>query len=151
VNAAAAADTSEPNWQRKLISRKSNFTGAPFEVDGQTRVDVHDGFAKFCGIGMGLALIACEELRAMVDRGIVREQTHRSATETVDYRVFGFFNRKQDEAGNLVSEDLSFCLRWRECGGEILAMLDEPIFHVGSHAFIGLFSEGLNSAERRNR
>jgi hypothetical protein len=143
INAAAAADKSEPNWQRKLISRQAAFTGTPFEVDGAARIEAREGFAKFYGVGMGLTLIASEALRTMVERGLVSEQRQKMSAQEIDYPVYGFFNRMHDDAGNLISEDFSFCLRWQQCGGEIFALLNEPIFHVGTHAFVGLFMDKI--------
>ncbi len=147
INAAASADKNEANWQRRLISRQAVFTGTPFEVDGIAQIELRQGFAKFLAIGMGLALIACEALKTMVERKTAAEQRHKISAHEIDYPVYGFFNRLHDQAGNLMSEDVSFCMRWRQCGGEILAMLDEPIFHVGQHNFIGLFAEKLSARE----
>ncbi len=145
---AAAADTREADWARKFISRHMQFTGNPLTVDGQPRIEVHNGFARYHSIGMGLALIAREVLQQIVDRALAVRQRGTLFTNRTEYPIYGFFNRLTDAEGNLAAEDYSFCHRWQQCGGEVWVMLDEPIFHVGTYAFIGNFMDAMPTADR---
>jgi hypothetical protein len=58
-------------------------------------------------------------------------------------RVFQAFESLPDETGVHLSEDLSFCERWRRIGGEIWACVDETITHVGRMAFEGRYLDRL--------
>jgi hypothetical protein len=55
-----------------------------------------------------------------------------------DRSVYNFFGARPEDAtkGEHVSEDISFCRRWRvDCGGEIWALLDAKIGHIGDYAY----------------
>jgi hypothetical protein len=41
--------------------------------------------------------------------------------------------------GARLSEDFSFCRRWRDCGGEVWARADKPVTHIGMHRFQARF------------
>ena len=41
----------------------------------------------------------------------------------------------------MLSEDFSFCQRWRQCGGEVWASATHTIQHIGNHAFEGNFHD----------
>jgi hypothetical protein len=92
---------------------------------------------------MGVTLIACDALRQIVEQGHATQQRGTLHTGYAEHPVYGFFNRLQDADGNLIAEDLSFCDRWRRCGGEIWVLLDEPIFHIGTYDYIGVFMDQL--------
>jgi hypothetical protein len=132
-------ELSKPGWERRAISRNTGFIGDPLD----DKIEVTGGFARFRAVGMGLCLIACEALRTMIERGRLAAQTPVTARAT--FPVYGFFDRIMVTATPM-AEDYSFCRRWAGCGGEVWAMLDEPIFHVGSHRFIGSFMDKISDA-----
>lgn len=125
-------------WQRAIISRHMQFSGDPLKVDGRIKIEQHDGFAIFQGIGMGLTLISCDALRQIVDKNLVHRQIE---VGKVTYAVYGFFDRQRHSNGDLYGEDYSFCLRWQKCDGEIWALLDEPILHVGAYNYVGIYPQ----------
>jgi hypothetical protein len=127
-----------PGWERRAISRHTTFIGDPLET-----IEVAGGFARFRAVGMGLCLIASTALRTMIERAALTPQSPVTARAT--YPVYGFFDRITFN-GTPMAEDYSFCHRWAGCGGEVWAMVDEPIFHVGSHRFIGSFMEKISGA-----
>jgi hypothetical protein len=43
--------------------------------------------------------------------------------------------------GSRLSEDFSFCHRWRQCDGQIWASVAHPITHVGLHRFKARYSD----------
>jgi len=130
-------ELSAPGWERRAISRNTGFIGDP--LDG--KIEVTGGFARFRAVGMGLCLIACEALRTMIERAALAPQTPVTARAT--FPVYGFFDRIMVKTTPM-AEDYSFCHRWASCGGEVWAMLDEPIFHIGSHRFIGSFMDKIS-------
>jgi hypothetical protein len=50
-------------------------------------------------------------------------------------RVLQCFEPLADDNGVALSEDISFCRRWRAIGGEIWAMFDHMIGHTGPYTF----------------
>ncbi len=50
-------------------------------------------------------------------------------------RLIGAFDKMKDPNGRPLSEDYSFCERWRQCGGEIWAGVEHQIGHVGSFTY----------------
>jgi len=50
-------------------------------------------------------------------------------------RVLQCFESLSDEAGIGMSEDVSFCRRWRSIGGEIWATFDPRVGHIGPYLF----------------
>jgi hypothetical protein len=43
--------------------------------------------------------------------------------------------------GGRLSEDFSFCHRWRKCNGEIWARADKSLTHIGLHRFESRYSD----------
>lgn len=74
------------------------------------------------GVGMGVTLVkraVFETLKASV-----------GTRHCADREVYKFFSPIDD-----LSEDLSFCKRWRDTGGEIIALLNENVGHVGQFTY----------------
>jgi hypothetical protein len=49
--------------------------------------------------------------------------------------VLQCFDHAYDENGVAMSEDVSFCRRWQDAGGELWAVFDETVGHVGPFVF----------------
>ena len=94
------------------------------------------GVAKVAGIGMGLALIQ----RVVFDT-LAPTVTKRMARGK---ETLGFFDCIMESYGPL-SEDLSFCRRWREAGHEVLAIVDEDVGHVGEITYRRSYVEHLKA------
>jgi hypothetical protein len=50
-------------------------------------------------------------------------------------RMLKLFNKMKDPNGRPLSEDYSFCERWRQCGGEVWCGVDYPIGHIGNFTY----------------
>jgi hypothetical protein len=84
--------------------------------------EVVDGLCRVAGVGMGLCLIERGVFEALAATGRIRAEA--GAT--------GFFD-PLTTADGILSEDLAFCHRWRTlCGGEVWALVDHEIGHVGT-------------------
>lgn len=102
--------------------------------EGHSIKDVKHGFMRATDLGAGVMLIS----RAVVDLLIARMPelcdtlpsvlTH--ATPFKLHRLIRAFDPIKDGTRRL-SEDVSFCHRYIECGGEIWANVDHKISHVG--------------------
>jgi hypothetical protein len=108
-----------------------NFKGE----DGQ--VNVRNGFAQASAIGTGFMLItrsalirlreAYPELRSWVDD---------ADRESGNY--YGFFDCMiEPKTGASLSEDLAFCKRWSDIGGEIWVDTQSKLSHTGPTTYYG--------------
>lgn len=85
------------------------------------------------GIGTGIMLIKREVLLRL-------REAHPQATAPVPgerRRMHSFFELERDEHGNPLSEDISFCRRWRAIGGKVHGAPWFEVGHLGTHEFRG--------------
>lgn len=98
-----------------------------------------DGTMKVKRIGTGVMLVATSALSKLVDTGQIRVDS--SSGEP----IYGFFDKLTQPDGRRIGEDHSFCDRWRTlCGGDIFALIDEPIGHINKMMHQGRFLDYLN-------
>jgi hypothetical protein len=60
-----------------------------------------------------------------------------------DGPVLQCFTPLQSPSGEFLSEDVSFCERWLQAGGEIWSCVDENIVHVGQRRHFGTYATRL--------
>jgi hypothetical protein len=102
-----------------------------FVVSHEASLRIEAGVCKVNGIGMGLCLIERGALVRLVETGTIRSEKSPLFSNFLTGLTYGFFDPM-----NGLSEDLSFCQRWRTtCGGEIHAVVDEVIGHTGPMQF----------------
>jgi hypothetical protein len=77
-------------------------------------------------IGMGLTLIARSVFESMISK-------NAALSSPRGYRFFDRLDGPDAQHG----EDFSFCIRWRQTGGEIFALKLPGVRHVGKMAFTG--------------
>lgn len=109
-------------------------------------ISVVDGFARATFVGAGALLIrrtAFETLMAHFPElsGVGYSPDYYPGS----HPNWGFFNPIVQENGRFTSEDISFCRRWIQVGGEIWADVTGTISHVGLHSFSGSFLQTWNS------
>jgi hypothetical protein len=114
---------------------------------GQKQVQIERGFCKVSTIGTGLMLIRRDVLVRMSEEGSLRRyitgfpynQWHKQT------QYWGFFD-PLEENGMQFGEDYSFCRRWVQgCGGDILALVDEEISHIGPLPVLGRYIDKLKT------
>jgi len=101
------------------------------------------GFLEVEGCGTGLLLIRrdcivqmLKKLPELVDS---RSKVPKIIEKNLDRLIRGFDNLHVD--GRRLSEDYSFCHRWRRlCGGEIWANVNHVITHIGLRRFDAKFT-----------
>jgi hypothetical protein len=119
---------------------------------GRQKIDVADGLSRVAGLGMGLCLIARKVLADLVATG--KLEKHEDFSKGAKFNagalagpLYGFFDQMGSVDGPL-SEDLAFCERWRTlCGGDVWALVDERIGHIGSMEFIVPYIERLKQGQ----
>jgi hypothetical protein len=97
-----------------------------------------DGLCRIAAIGFGFVLIRRDCLEKMKPNAPVYYSGFASAD------VSGFFQLIMKE-NKLVHEDYSFCQRWREVGGEVIAYADADIKHIGTFNFGVPFSHAARA------
>lgn len=118
------------------------FAGSGF---GDQELERRGQFVCVEGVGMGVTLIRRDAIAKMVSalpeivdpRMATFPQRHAMGANPPD-RLIRAFDKINIDSGWL-SEDFSFCRRWRECGGEIWASIMHPITHVGPYPFTGRY------------
>lgn len=102
--------------------------------EGHGMKDVHNGFMQATGLGCGVMMIQREVIRRMIEKfpELIDETDSYllRASEGKLKRMLRVFDKIRTQELRL-SEDMSFCQRWRECGGDIWANVAHTISHVG--------------------
>ena len=120
------------------------------EADEEGVAEVVNGFARAVSVGAGIMLVRRDVfLRLMACfphlEGGGFEPSWQPALSDMNW---GFFNSVEGENGFPLSEDLSFCRRWREAGGEIWADVQNDIQHIGRFTYAGNYLDFLKARSR---
>lgn len=108
-------------------------------AEGHSIKDVVEGFLPASDLGGGLMMInrclVAELLRQKPELSDPHSWLLAGVAKPFGLtRIIRAFDTIIDERGGRVrrlSEDVSFCHRWRECGGEVWANVNHSISHVG--------------------
>lgn len=98
-------------------------------------------FMKVAGLGMGCFLIRRDAIDLMIQKMpemIDARMKFHAAKDMLGGRIiraFDGFDNPDDRAAGRMSEDLSFCCRWRQCGGEVWANIGHTIEHMGIYSY----------------
>lgn len=76
-----------------------------------------------------------EKYPELIDTRLKLHPAGETLRQAGTQRLFRFFEKLDLPDRGVVSEDLSFCIRWRECGGQVWAAIGHRISHVGPHDF----------------
>ena len=133
--------------QRKMpLSWAGSGTGA---AETQRRGD----FMKVEGVGFGCTLIRRDVITKMIEKFPELIDTRLSlhpAGETLRQagttRLLRFFEKLDIKERGWVSEDLSFCIRWGQCGGEVWAAIGHKMSHVGPYDYSGRYLDCVEAA-----
>lgn len=86
-------------------------------------------------MGTGFMMIKRVVFEAMIDQGAQKYTDAIGLSDAENNHQYDFFNCTIDSQGRYLTEDWSFCRRWRELGGTIWADTSIPLVHVGYHRF----------------
>lgn len=85
---------------------------------GNKNAEIRDGITQCEGVGFGVMLI------------------QRPVLETMTAKFPALFDTRSEDVDQERGEDYTFCRRWRlDFGGEIWALLDAKIGHIGDYAY----------------
>jgi hypothetical protein len=104
---------------------------------GTRQVKVIDGMCRVDRIALGCAAIRREAFERLIAGKMVQLRPDRLLQRTdLKGPIYDFFGEITLEDGDRLSEDYSFCRRWRSVvGNEIWALVDESIGHVGDMVY----------------
>lgn len=121
------------------------------DLHPERRVE-HPADKRFCqvdGMGFGVTLIRRDAVMSMLDNGLPFQ------TENIDKlglnqsiqsvgglpRFIRAFDSMTAKDGVPMSEDISFCERWKSTGGKLWAAQGWEIGHFGNHVWRGQFNQ----------
>jgi hypothetical protein len=104
---------------------------------GARQVRVIDGMCRVNYVALGCAVIRRDAFESLIATGTARLRPDRFLQKSgLGGPFYDFFGEITFEDGDILSEDYSFCKRWRSApGNEIWAVVDEPIGHVGDMVY----------------
>lgn len=86
-------------------------------------------------MGTGFMMIKRVVFEAMIDQGAHKYTDAIGLSNEENNNQYDFFNCTIDSQGRYLTEDWSFCRRWRELGGQIWADTTISLAHVGYYRF----------------
>jgi hypothetical protein len=140
---AAVSPRKVLNWEKieRAVKegRSASVAGLDYVVNfkGSDQLTVRNGFAQATAIGTGFMLIARSALLKLRDAyPELRSWIDAADREAGSY--YGLFDCMIDsETGASLSEDLAFCKRWSDIGGEIWVDTQSKLSHTGPTTYYG--------------
>jgi hypothetical protein len=109
---------------------------------GESMTQRRGNFMEVEGVGMGVTLIRRDVVSIMlqkfpelVDVKIGMQPYAKILQSAGANRLIRVFDKMVIPERGCVSEDLSFCIRWRQCGGQVWAAVGYRISHVGPYDY----------------
>lgn len=120
---------------------------------GEKEAEVRGGFMRVEGVGMGCTLISrdaitkiLEKYPELVDTRIELHPAVQMLKQAGASRLLRVFEKMDIPDRGVISEDLSFCIRWNNCGGQVWANIAHKISHVGMFDFSACYLEVVQKA-----
>jgi hypothetical protein len=113
------------------------YVGTPCEGP---EAEGRDGFVSGTYAGTGFMLIKREVLTSMMAAypHLRYVSSHVAASPNPSPHQYALFDCMiEPETGTYLSEDYTFCRRWRDIGGKIWLDAQGALIHVGQHEFTG--------------
>lgn len=123
---------------------------------GETQTERRGNFMKVEGVGMGCTLIHRSAITAMLERFPEMVDTRLDLHPAKDMlfatgakRLIRCFDKIDIKERGQVSEDLSFCIRWNQCGGQTWAAVGHRISHVGPFDYNGRYLDMIELQQQQ--
>lgn len=112
------------------------------------RSTLTNGFVRAGHVGTGIMLIQRSAIEAIRDTHpeLYLPNGHASYADAgAPGPILQAFAPIREDNGVVISEDISFCMRWTATGGKIWALTDEVIHHAGRQVVKGKFSDHMGT------
>jgi hypothetical protein len=130
--------------------------------EGSPQSERRGNFMKVEGVGMGCTLIHKSVVKTMLEKfpelADYRIDLHPAAgilRQAGANRIIRCFEKLDIPERGIVSEDLSFCIRYRRCGGQVWAAIGYDVSHVGQFDYRGNYlqhiTQGAQMAEMQQK
>lgn len=130
------------------LHQAMSFVGMVEIPAGQAAFEVEEGFARAIQVGAGILAIDRAAFQHLMERypDLASRGFNPGAFPGPRFaQNWGFFNPITPPTGPDLSEDFSFCQRWRDAGGVVWADVASRISHVGVQVYTGSFLEYLDA------
>jgi hypothetical protein len=121
--------------------------------DEAGQVQYENGFARAEFVGTGVLLVRREAFERLMEHYPDLAKRGFGLGVYPAYEAsgrWGFFNPMDNDEGVPLSEDLSFCRRWRQTGGDIWADITSPVVHVGRNVQQGNYLDFYKAKSAQN-
>lgn len=119
--------------------------------EGHTSADVRQGFLPARDLGCGVMMITRRVVETMLKKWPeMSDGLPNVLSQAADFKLKRLIRAFDPirEGDMRLSEDISFCHRWRECDGEIWANIEHRISHVGPFDYAIRYAGVLENNER---
>ncbi len=121
---------------------------------GETTTERRGNFMLVEGVGMGCTLIRrdcitrmIEAYPEMIDTRLKLHPAFETMKNAGAHRLLRLYEKLDLPERGMVSEDLSFCLRWNKIGGKVWAAIGYRISHVGPYDFAGRYLDSVEAQQ----
>jgi hypothetical protein len=108
-------------------------------------------FMEVEGVGMGCTLIRrdlanlmYEKYPQMIDERLSLHPAGEMIKHQGCNRLFRIFEKMDMPDRGVISEDLSFCIRWRQLGGTVWGAIGYDVSHIGPYDYRGNYLSYVN-------
>lgn len=112
-----------------------------FCIDFGTTIAARGELVTAESVGTGFLRLRRDCIEAMI-----KAHPDRQVKDETGRAYYALFDTGIAPNRNYVGEDVFFCARWRELGGEVLVDPQIPLEHIGSHSYAGQLSDFLKKA-----
>ena len=137
---------SDEKFKKDIIARPNHnirTLGLQYSISIVNPKDINpkDGFIQISKGPAGMMMIQRSAFQKLIDKKPelkIDQETLINGNLVKINNYFNFFNIKwSPEQNNYFGEDVYFCDLWTSIGGEIFALVDEYITHVGDYKYTG--------------
>lgn len=120
---------------------------------GSSSTERRGNFMLVEGVGMGCCLIRRDlvarmiaQMPDLIDKRLALHPAGETLRQAGTSRLIRAFEKLDLPERGVVSEDLSFCLRWARCGGQTWGAIGYKISHVGPYDYAGRYLDMIEQA-----
>ncbi|WP_031357011.1 glycosyltransferase family 2 protein [Caballeronia sordidicola] len=126
---------------RQWLEKHADYTFAPVtNADGD--MDFVNGFAEARHIGTGVFLAQREAFEVTKPFTECYSPPKQYASMIPSGKFYGFFETIEED-GVYLGEDVSFCMRARQAGISIWALIDQTVVHYGASEVSGQYLQSM--------
>ena len=126
---------------RQWLEKHADYTFAPItNADGD--LDFVNGFAEARHIGTGVCLAQREAFEVTKPFSECYSPPKQYESLLPSGKFYGFFETIEED-GVYLGEDVSFCIRARQAGLSIWALIDQTVVHYGASEVSGQYHQSM--------